>query len=707
MSRGFGLRFGRAARMLGATKTARTRMRRISFISPPPTCFPQVLRPLLVLLAFGFGMSRLLAAPVPVPGPRPQAPPPTPPIEHATGIVPPQGHPPKPEGTTLYSIGEPTDEEQLYLEYLNRMRANPTAEGQRLATTSDPSIQSAYASFNVDLSLMQSEFATNPAVPPLAMNAKLTAAARWHSGDMLTNQYQGHYQTNGSVVMSPGDRIATNGYSAGSWGENVFSYAESVPQGHAAFAVDWGGGVGGMQTPPGHRDNMLTGAFREVGVGVIDGVNGSVGPQLVTEDFATQLSSTPFVTGVVYFDLNGNGFYDLGEGIGGVTVNSAGSSYYTITADSGGYALPVPGNGTYILTFTAPGLSTQVTATIGGLQNTKIDLKPVYSPPTVSGPNPASLNQNNGYNISAVPGATAYQWEQAQLAPYTLVEGAENGLGNVTAVTSAGYSVISTFKAASGTHSFNLMHSQAADQILTLNPILLVSAASQFSFSKFIGFALSNEVSEAQISSDGGLNWQTLWSQPGNAGASAVDTAFTRQTLSLAAYAGKIVQVRFVYAYNGGLYFNSGSGLGLYVDDISVSGAQQVIGAATNGISSGTSFTFNPKALTNYLLAARAQINTRTLPWGPAFTVGVTTSAPPAVVQLAGPPSVSGNQVQITFNVSNFRTGMSFQLLRASDLPGTWSQDTTATLQTVAPNSQFRFTTTTAGTHSFFRVKGG
>src|SRR5438045_241634 len=32
----------------------------------------------------------------------------------------------------LWSIGDPTDEEQLYLELMNRSRANPTAEGVRL-----------------------------------------------------------------------------------------------------------------------------------------------------------------------------------------------------------------------------------------------------------------------------------------------------------------------------------------------------------------------------------------------------------------------------------------------------------------------------------------------------------------------------------------------------------------------------------------------
>src|SRR5689334_5297819 len=65
-----------------------------------------------------------------------------PPIQHLPPTRESAG--PKPLGVTPYSIGQPTDEEQLYLEYLNRMRADPTAEGQRLATTTDPSVVSAY-----------------------------------------------------------------------------------------------------------------------------------------------------------------------------------------------------------------------------------------------------------------------------------------------------------------------------------------------------------------------------------------------------------------------------------------------------------------------------------------------------------------------------------------------------------------------------------
>ena len=59
---------------------------------------------------------------------------------------------------------------------------------------------------------MQSQFNAIPAVPPLAMNANCSTAARLHSGDMYTNAYQGHDQTNGGVVLNPAARITAQGY---------------------------------------------------------------------------------------------------------------------------------------------------------------------------------------------------------------------------------------------------------------------------------------------------------------------------------------------------------------------------------------------------------------------------------------------------------------------------------------------------------------
>ena len=117
----------------------------------------------------------------------------------------------------------------------------------------------------------------------------------------------------------------------------------------------------------------------------------------------------------------------------------------------------------------------------------------------------------------------------------------------------------------------------------------------------------------------------------------------------------------------------------------------------------GLSFSFYPTNAGNYLLQVRAQINSRTLSWGPALTVAA--SAPPPVLQLLK-PVLTGSQVQIDFTVSNYRTNTTFQLWEASAVNGTWALDGSASFSTLIPNSKFRATTSTGGaTKTFYKVK--
>jgi hypothetical protein len=600
----------------------------------------------------------------------------------------------------LWSIGDPTDQEQSYLEFINRSRANPPAEGLRLANTTDPEVLASYSFFSVDLEMMKSQFNAIAAVPPLAMNAQLLAAARLHSGDMFTNQFQGH---DGSSGSGPGQRITAQGYPWTTYGENVFAYAESAWHGHAGFNVDWGYGPGGMQSPPGHRNSIHNANFREVGIGVVNGMNGSIGPQTVTQDFASR-GNIPMITGVAYYDLNGNSFYDLGEGIGGITVNVPGSAYYAVTAASGGYAIPVTTNGNYQTTFTASGLSTSRVATVTSGRNVKIDIVPNYTPPTISGPASPAIGASNVYTFGSVGAAIGYEWERTLLQPYTAVEGAENGAANVTISASAGYSVIDSAVEDTGSYSFHLAHpSPPVNQYITLNPVLRLGANSVLAFSKRLGWASTDQVARAQISTDGGATWVNLWSQAGLNGSG--ESIFTRVTNSLAPYAGMSARIRFVYAFAGGSYYSqTSSGTGLYLDNISISDAQLAATPVISATSSLNHFAFTPTNAGPYQLRVRALLEGRTMDWGPAIMVNPVQGQP--TITLSHAPAIAAGQAQVNFTVANFQPGMTFQLWKASELNGAWSMDNSATLQTIQPGSQFRFTTATSGAAKlYFQVR--
>ena len=275
----------------------------------------------------------------------------------------------------------PTAGEQLMLELLNRARANPAAEARRLG---------------IDLNEgLAAGTITADAKPPLAMNLNITGAARDHAAYQLEVDRTGHAGRGGT---NPGQRIAASPYDWTAWGENTAFNASSslgdvnavVARQHDALFVD--DGIAGR----GHRTNLLTATFREVGSGVATGDYAYQGrdlPAVVSvQDFA-RASGDAFLTGVAYSDaVRDDDFYDAGEGLGGVTVtarSASGEAYATTTYGAGGYALALP-PGTYDVTATGGGLGGTVrygAVSIGG-DNVKRDFRPeqATTPPATTPP---------------------------------------------------------------------------------------------------------------------------------------------------------------------------------------------------------------------------------------------------------------------------------------------------------------------------------
>jgi hypothetical protein len=607
--------------------------------------------------------------------------------------------------STLYSIGEPTPEEQLYLEMINRARANPAAEGLLFANTADPLLTQDYADWHVDLALMQSQFALIQPAPPLAMSAALSTAARSHTLDMFNNAFQDHKGTDGSSFSQ---RINSAGYKFSMAAENIFSYAGSVFHGHAGFEVDWGPGTGGMQTPPGHRENIHNSGFREVGVGVIVGRNEvagkqAVGPQVVTQDFGTaQGTSLPFITGVAFYDLNGNDFYDLNEGIGGVSVTVSGANYQAITALSGGYAVPVPGDGTYNVTFSGAGFSpvTQ-TVTITNRANRKVDFKPTYAPPLVAGTTTPSVFRPNAYVVSTVGGAESYQWRVFQKTS-AATQGAENGTGSVQITQTGDYDVIESGAKQSGSFAFHLVTpgDDARSQYIRLLPTYLPRTNSSLIFQSRLGWAAPDQHAQVQISADNGANWQTVYDQDGTGGQS--DTAFVTHAIDLSPFADQFIQVQFVYAFNGGQFFDqSDLSVGWVFDEISFSNTSEIQNEQITDFSGG-SFDFEPQALASYSLQARAKTGSDFLPWGPALSV--------RAVQATGTPEVGVNQIstvngqlRLNFTIMAGATPTSMVLESTSGLQGSWTVEG-ATPEDLG-NGSYAFQITPAGPRRFYRIR--
>lgn len=263
------------------------------------------------------------------------------------------------------------------VELINRARANPAAEAQRL---------------NIDLNEGLSA-GTISATPkqPLAINPLLTDAARGHV-DYLRST--GKFQHEGPNNNNPKDRMEAAGYTfANGWGyaENlavriggIFGesfYAGVVENLHAGLFRDTD--IPGR----GHRKNLLNGSMREVGSGLSVGsysYNGGTATTglLVGQDFAYS-GNNQFLTGVAFTDaVIRDSFYTPGEGLSGVSVVAKragdGATFSTTTWDSGGYTLALA-PGTYTVTASGGGLGGSVVfgdVVITSNQNVKRDFVP-------------------------------------------------------------------------------------------------------------------------------------------------------------------------------------------------------------------------------------------------------------------------------------------------------------------------------------------
>ncbi len=90
--------------------------------------------------------------------------------------------------------------------------------------------------------------------PPVAVNSRLIEAARRHAADMASRGYFAHRSPNGEDA---GDRVADTGYDWATYGENIARGQDTAVEVVEAWLDS-----------PSHRENILTCAHSEVGVGL-------------------------------------------------------------------------------------------------------------------------------------------------------------------------------------------------------------------------------------------------------------------------------------------------------------------------------------------------------------------------------------------------------------------------------------------------------
>jgi hypothetical protein len=265
------------------------------------------------------------------------------------------------ETRQLLTALQMTDNEQLLVELINRARMDPGGEAVRL-------------DIDLNFGLVAGTLKPDPR-QPLAPEQVLIDSAGAHAQDMLNRNYFSHY-TAGSK-NGPQERANARGYT-GSVGENLswggsteaINELEQVYDRHLNL---WRSSV--------HRRNMLDDGYDEIGVGMRYGRYTS-GPtynaSMAVTDFG-RINAKPFITGVVFGDLDNDNFYDPGESVRAGTVAarnlSTGEVVVTDIGNSGGYALSVnPGSWLVSAEYLLDGvIAQQVHQVDVGAFNVKVD----------------------------------------------------------------------------------------------------------------------------------------------------------------------------------------------------------------------------------------------------------------------------------------------------------------------------------------------
>jgi hypothetical protein len=217
---------------------------------------------------------------------------------------------------------QPTVVEQLLLERLNDLRANPASYGLNART-----------------------------MPPMALEPRIRPAVELvlrHRGvgvDTVKSTMTRSGVSWNSRFSFEADLGASDGPVAGTPAE-VSRTVEDFWRFYVAFGAR--SNLIGRPWHPNYRTHRLVGLVFQ------QGPDPNVPVEFGKITVAPR-QDRPILTGTVFRDLNQNGKYDIGEGLTGVKVQVSGNLGATSVWDTGGYTLPVSVRRAMALTVTASG----------------------------------------------------------------------------------------------------------------------------------------------------------------------------------------------------------------------------------------------------------------------------------------------------------------------------------------------------------------
>lgn len=236
------------------------------------------------------------------------------------------------------------------------------------------------------------------------------------------------------------------------------------------------------------------------------------------------------------------------------------------------------------------------------------------------------------YSFNSIGQADQYELKVNTGSSAAWTEGAEDSpVPQITDQTTGSYGLRQTSIKRTGAKAFHLAFPDFVDQKFIIARDVLPSATSQLQWYDRGRFATTTTTLEAQVSTDSGSTWTSVFSRPGVGLNSALwDGSFISRSVSLAAYAGQIVQVRFIMKQNGsGIVVSTSSSDGFFIDDITITNATELVNATTTMLAgSATAFDLNATTAgaalvngTSYFMRIRPNVGTRWFGFGALKTV--------------------------------------------------------------------------------------
>lgn len=480
-------------------------------------------------------------------------------------------------------------------------------------------------------------------------------------GDIVFNTTKSDKNQAAALMMAANNSLSHTPPASWTWytaagaeaaGKSNIALGNYGPAAVNAYIRDDGGG----NEIVGHRRWLLYRLAREMGTGDIPSGGGynSANTIWVLTDFKTSAADK-----FVAWPNKGYAPVSLIPARWSLSYPNAGFGSATVTMTQNGTNVPLTvisrtanGYGDNTIVWTPTGVPTTVAAdlpyvvTVSGITGSGVPTSETYTvtlfDPNVLGETVAvsgtATPPTTGqlYTFNSIAQADSYQLEVTTNSAAAWTEGAEDSpTPQVTEGISTGYTLRQTGLVRTGSKAFQLAYPSGVfdDQSFIITRSIIPTSTSQLQYYDRSRWCATTTTLETQVSADGGATWTTVATRNGvssTGNSTEWDANWISRNISLAGYAGQVINLRFILKRNGGgVYSGVTSNYGMFVDDVTVTNSIHLTNPTLTTLA-GTDSSFTLNATTaggalvggnGYVMRIRPNVGTRWFGYGPMKTV--------------------------------------------------------------------------------------